>query len=175
MLFEALPLEGAWIVAPQPHSDERGSFTRTFCGLEFRAHGLNAEFVQHSIAQTYRKGTMRGLHFQREPHAEVKLVRCIAGAVYDVIVDLRPGSLTFLRWVGVELSAENGRAIYVPKGFAHGCQTLTDDVAVQYLISEPYAPEAAHGIRYDDPAIGARWPLPVSMISQRDQEWPPLM
>jgi dTDP-4-dehydrorhamnose 3,5-epimerase len=172
MRFEALSLEGAWLVSPEPFVDARGSFARSFCRDEFRSNGLATDFPQHSLAQTRQQGTVRGLHFQRAPHTEVKLVRCVAGAMYDVIVDLRPQSPTYRKWVGVELSAANGRAIYVPKGFAHGCQTLTNDVTVLYLISEPYVPEAADGVRHDDPALGITWPLPVGQISDRDLSWP---
>ncbi|MEZ5857063.1 MAG: dTDP-4-dehydrorhamnose 3,5-epimerase [Hyphomicrobiaceae bacterium] len=172
MIFKPLSLTGAWLIEPEPYRDDRGTFARTFCAEEFAANGLAITFPQHSLALTKARGTMRGMHFQRQPHAEIKLVRCVAGAVYDVIIDLRPKSATYGRWLGFELTQANGHQIYVPEGFAHGCQTLTDDASVQYLISKPYAPEAASGVRYNDPAFAITWPLPVTAISDRDAAWP---
>lgn len=162
----------AWIVESEPFRDERGSFERNFCAADFGEHGLEYSFVQVSTSYTHRRGTIRGLHYQRAPHEEVKVVRCVQGEVFDVIVDLRPGSPTYKHWQGFHLSAANRRQIYVPKGFAHGLQTLTDDVAVNYMISAFYAPEAASGVRYDDPAFAISWPLPVALASERDQSWP---
>ncbi len=164
----------AWIVTNDPFVDHRGHFVRTFCETELAAAGLESRFVQHSMSNSLAKGTIRGMHFQRAPHAEVKLVRCLHGEIFDVIVDLRPHSPTFKRWQGFTLTRANRLQIYVPKGFAHGFQALTDDVDVNYLISESYAPAAAVGVRYNDPALAIDWPLPVSVISQRDETWPDL-
>ena len=172
MRFEAIGLDGAWLVHPEPMQDERGFFARTFCVNEFGAHCLETTFPQHSLSHSSRKGTVRGMHFQTTPHEEVKLVRCVTGAIFDVIIDLRPGSPTFRQWQGFELTADNGLQLYIPKGFAHGFQTLTDDARISYLISEIYAPEAASGVRYDDPAFGIKWPLPVTSISDKDLRWP---
>ncbi|MFV0298518.1 MAG: dTDP-4-dehydrorhamnose 3,5-epimerase [Hyphomicrobiaceae bacterium] len=172
MKFDALPLPGAWLIKPEPYLDDRGRFARSFCIEEFRAHGLETHFPQHSIALTRTCGTVRGMHFQEAPHEEIKLVQCVAGAIYDVIIDLRPDSPTFGEWMGFELSAENGRQIYVPKGFAHGCQSLTDSAAMLYLISTPYEPAAASGVCFDDPAFGIAWPLPPSKVADKDRQWP---
>jgi len=172
MRFESTTLDGAWLVQIEPMHDSRGFFARTFCINEFQAHGLEYQFPQHSVSSTSRKGTLRGMHFQREPNSEVKLVRCLSGAIWDVILDLRPKSPTFRQWRGFELSAENGSQLYIPKGFAHGFQTLRDDVQVNYLISEFHEPAAASGVRYNDPAFGIAWPLPVSTISEKDLLWP---
>jgi dTDP-4-dehydrorhamnose 3,5-epimerase len=156
----------------EPVADERGFFARTFCVQEFEAQGLETRFVQHSTSLTVRQGSVRGMHFQRAPHEEVKLVRCAKGAVHDVLIDLRPGSPTYRRWESYELTAENRRQLYVPAGLAHGFQTLMPDTEVGYLISAFYAPAAAAGVRYDDPAFGIRWPLPVADISAKDRAWP---
>lgn len=172
MRFKATKLHGAWLVELDPVQDSRGHFARTFCVHEFRAQGLETEFVQHSMSYSSREGTVRGMHFQREPHAEVKLVRCLTGSIWDVIVDLRPDSPTFRRWSGFELSGENGSQLYIPKGFAHGFQALTDDVRVNYMISNFYVPTAASGVRYNDPAFNILWPLPISIISEKDLQWP---
>jgi dTDP-4-dehydrorhamnose 3,5-epimerase len=142
------------------------------CSSDFPANGLVADFVQTSQSYNRKRGTLRGMHFQHPPHAEIKLVRCVQGAIFDVIVDLRPDSPTYLRWEGFELSLANGRALYVPEGFAHGFITLTNDTFVHYQISHPHTPEAAGGIRYDDPALAIAWPEPVTVISERDQAWP---
>jgi dTDP-4-dehydrorhamnose 3,5-epimerase len=172
MRFEPAGLDGVWLVHLDPMRDERGLFARTFCVNEFQAHGLETSFPQHSISCSNSKGTVRGMHFQRAPHEEVKLVRCLSGAIWDVVIDMRPGSPTFRQWRGFELSAENQDQIYIPKGFAHGFQTLSDNAQVNYLISELYAPGAASGVRYDDPAFRVTWPLPVSVISDKDLRWP---
>ncbi|MDX6750227.1 dTDP-4-dehydrorhamnose 3,5-epimerase [Geminicoccaceae bacterium 1502E] len=172
MRFIEAGLPGAWILEPEPVRDHRGFFARTFCVREFASRGLATSFVQHSTSQSAAAGTLRGMHFQKAPHAEVKVVRCLKGAIWDVIVDLQPGSPTFRRWRGFELSAGNRRQLYVPTGFAHGFQTLRDDTEVGYLISAFHAPEAAGGVRHDDPALGIDWPLPVSSISGRDSTWP---
>jgi dTDP-4-dehydrorhamnose 3,5-epimerase len=172
MLFTKTELEGAWIVDAQPARDARGAFARTFCEREFGAHGLETRFPQHSTSQNVERGTLRGMHFQRAPHAEVKLVRCLKGAMLDVIIDLNPGSPTFRRWTAVELSAANMRQLYIPKGFAHGFQTLEADCEVGYLISEFYAPDVATGVRWNDPAFAIQWPLPVTVMSDKDKAWP---
>jgi len=172
MHFRRTTLKDAWVIEVEPARDERGFFARTFCVDEFSAHGLETSFPQHSISVSARRGTLRGMHFQREPHGEVKLVRCVAGKIWDVIIDLRADSPTFRRWESFELAAENRCQLYVPKGFAHGFQALTDDVEVSYLISKPHVPQAADGIRYDDPAFQVEWPLPVTIISDRDRSWP---
>jgi len=162
----------AWLITGEPFVDHRGYFVRTFCEAEFAAHGLDFRFVQHSMSNSLARGTIRGMHFQADPHAETKLVRCLNGEIYDVIVDLRPYSPTFRKWQAFTLSRANRHQLYVPKGFAHGFQALTDDVDVNYLISAFYAPAAASGVRYDDPAFGIDWPLPVSVVSDRDKSWP---
>jgi dTDP-4-dehydrorhamnose 3,5-epimerase len=175
MRFLETGLQGAWVIEPEPHGDERGFLARTFCAREFVARGLCTQWVQCSTVVNAARGTLRGLHFQRAPHAEVKLVRCTAGAVYDAIVDLRPESPSFRRWFAVELSAANRRMVYVPEGFAHGMQTLTEDAELFYMMSEFYAPEVAGGVRWDDPAFGIPWPAPPPdgrIISGRDQNWP---
>lgn len=172
MRFVETGLSGSWLVDPQPVADERGSFMRTFCEKEFASHGLATRFVQHSQSLSSRRGTLRGMHFQEAPYAEVKLVSCVRGAIYDVIVDLRPSSPTLHRWVGIELTPENRRQVYVPAGFAHGFQTLKDDTLVSYLISQFYTPEASAGVRYDDPAFGIDWPLAPTAMSEKDRAWP---
>ena len=172
MTFTATPLAGAWSIDLKPFSDERGWFARYYCKNEFQAIGHSKEWVQMNQSVSYAEGTLRGLHFQHPPFREIKLVRCIAGAVYDVIVDLRPGSSTFLQWFGTELSATNDRMLYIPEGFAHGFQTLAKDSALLYHHTEFYAPGAEGGLRYDDPALGVNWPLPVAVISERDAQHP---
>jgi dTDP-4-dehydrorhamnose 3,5-epimerase len=172
MRFETTGLDGAWLVHLEPIQDSRGFFARTFCVNEFRAHGLETDFPQHSISRSFNKGTVRGMHFQREPHAEVKLVRCLSGAIWDAIIDLRPDSPTFRQWRAFELSDENGCQLYIPKGFAHGFQTLSENAQVNYLISEFHAPGASSGVCHDDPAFGITWPLPVTTISEKDLLWP---
>jgi dTDP-4-dehydrorhamnose 3,5-epimerase len=172
MRFYETRLHGALLVVLSPHEDERGSFSRQFCRREFSDRGLVADFVQHSNSRSKHIGTLRGLHFQRPPYAEVKLVSCRQGAIWDVIVDLRIGSPTYRQWQGFELSAENRHELYIPKGFAHGFQSLCDDTEVSYLISEYYQPAAADGVRYDDPAFPINWPLRVGVISPKDRDWP---
>ena len=172
MKFTALSLSGAFLIEPERHEDERGFFARMWCQREFEAHGLTARLVQCSISCSWRKETLRGMHYQLPPFAEDKLVRVTHGCIYDVIVDLRPDSATFLRWLGFELTQENRLALYVPKGFAHGFQTLIDDTEVFYQMSEFYAPGHARGIRWDDPLIGAVWPEPITVIAERDRTYP---
>jgi dTDP-4-dehydrorhamnose 3,5-epimerase len=171
--FVPLELEGAYVIELEPYRDERGFFARTWCRDEFAEHGLTPVVAQCSTSHNERAGTLRGLHFQHPPHAEAKLVRCTRGAVFDVIVDLRLGSPSLARWLGVELNEERGNALYVPEGFAHGFQTLTDHADVLYTISAPYVPEAASGVRWDDPAFGIEWPEAAERtISDRDRAWP---
>lgn len=172
MQFAQTPLAGGYLIELEPHVDPRGMFARAFCAWEFAAAGLETAFVQANISSNVAAGTLRGLHFQREPHAEVKLVRCIKGAVYDVIVDMREDSATRYRWFGAELSEANGLAMYVPKGFAHGYQTLTDGASVFYFVSAFYAPEAEGGLRFDDPRLTIRWPRAVTELSAKDATWP---
>jgi dTDP-4-dehydrorhamnose 3,5-epimerase len=168
--FSRSRLEGVWIVDPERHEDERGWFARTWDGAELRRHGLESRLVQCSASFNRRRGTLRGLHYQAPPFAEVKLVRCTRGRLFDVAVDLRPDSATFRQWVGLELSPENGRALYVPRGVAHGFQTLCDDTEVAYQISAEYSPEHARGVCWDDPLLGIDWPEPVTVISPRDRD-----
>lgn len=163
---------GALLIRPERLSDDRGFFARTWCREEFRARGLVSDFVQASLSVNPVRGTVRGLHLQRPPHAETKLIRCVRGAIFDVIVDLRPDSPTYGEWLAVELTAESYDMLYVPAGFAHGFQTLVPDTEIDYLITPAYEPTAATGVRYDDPALGIRWPLPVSRISRKDATWP---
>ncbi|KQT60483.1 MULTISPECIES: dTDP-4-dehydrorhamnose 3,5-epimerase [unclassified Aureimonas] len=171
MIFHETDLKDARLIDIEPRGDERGWFGRTFCADEFGKQGLETIFVQQNASVSAEKGTVRGMHFQRPPHGEVKLLRCLRGAILDVIIDLRRSSPTFLRHQGFELSAENRRLLYVPKGFAHGFQTLTDDVEVSYLVSSPYTPASEGGVRFDDPLFGIEWPLPVSVISEKDAKW----
>ena len=171
MHFTPTKLEGACIVEPETHEDRRGLFARTYCSLEFRNQGLIDTFVQCNISWNARKGTVRGLHYQLPPSSEIKLVRCTTGALWDVIVDLRPESITYLQHVAVELTASNRLALYIPGMFAHGFQTLEEGTEVFYQMSEFYAPKLARGIRYDDPKIGLEWPLPVTSISEQDLSW----
>ena len=172
MIFRETALPGVLLVDVERRTDERGFFARTWCRREFAERGLVADFAQASLSYSAHAGTLRGLHFQRPPHQETKLVRCTTGAIWDVVVDVRPSSPTFRRWQGFELDAESRRSLYVPKGFAHGFQTLTDDCEVSYQISTFHAPEAAAGHRYDDPAFAISWPRPVTVISARDRAWP---
>ncbi len=172
MIFKETALLGAYTIELEAAEDERGSFARTFCEREFEAQGLNARFVQCSLSVNARRGTLRGMHYQAEPHAETKLVHCVRGALYDVIIDLRLQSATYCRWVGVELSAANNTLLYVPEGFAHGFQTLEDDTAVYYHISTFYAPQSARGVRWNDPAFAITWPLSDLLISNRDSGLP---
>ena len=172
MKIEPLPLSGAYTVDVDPRSDERGFFARTFCVNEFAALGMSPRVVQCNISFNQKAGTVRGMHYQIEPHPEVKLVRCTQGAILDVIVDLRPDSATFKQHVGVELTAKNRRALYIPAGFAHGFQTLADETEVFYQMSDFYAPDCARGVRWDDPALNIRWPRPISCISDKDLTYP---
>lgn len=172
MKFVATALPGALIVELEPQQDERGHFARTFCRDEFRRRGLRSEFVQCSVSLSRRRGTLRGMHYQTAPHEEAKLVRCTRGRMLDVIVDLRPDSPGFRRWLAVELSAGNGRMLYVPEAFAHGFLTLEDETEVFYQISQAFHPESTRGFRWDDLEIGIAWPEPPALISERDRALP---
>ncbi|PNU04763.1 dTDP-4-dehydrorhamnose 3,5-epimerase [Novosphingobium guangzhouense] len=172
MKFHRTTLADARLIELDQRGDERGVFARTMCAAEFAAEGLVTTFVQQNMSTSAERGTVRGMHFQLPPHREVKLVRCVRGAILDVIVDIRPGSPSFLQHEGFELSAQNRRQLYVPEGFAHAFQTLTDDVEVSYLVSAAYAPEAERGLRWNDPALAIDWPFPVSVISDKDANWP---
>jgi dTDP-4-dehydrorhamnose 3,5-epimerase len=175
MIFTALPLNDAFLIEPQRLEDERGFFARTFSTDEFAAHGLAGAIAQCSVSYNRRRGTVRGLHFQVPPHDEIKHVRCTRGAAFDVIVDLRPESPTYKRWASVELSADNRAIVYIPGGFAHGFQTLVDDTELFYQISTPHVPEAARGIRWDDPDLAIAWPVADQrVISARDLALPTL-
>jgi dTDP-4-dehydrorhamnose 3,5-epimerase len=172
MRFTELELPGSYVIDVEAHEDVRGHFARIFDGEEFAGRGLQVHWPQVSVAFNKEWGTLRGLHFQAEPYAEAKLVRCIRGSLHDVIVDLRAASSTYRRWVAVELSAANGRMVYVPEGFAHGYLTFEDETEALYLISEPYEPEAASGVRWNDPAFGIEWPSYPRVMSDRDKAWP---
>jgi dTDP-4-dehydrorhamnose 3,5-epimerase len=174
MRFTETALKGACIVDIERRADRRGFFARTFCAQEFAAHGLRPVVAQCNVSFNHSRGTLRGLHYQVPPATEAKLVRCTRGAIYDVIVDLRPQSPTYLHHLGVELRATEYTALYVPELFAHGYQALTDGAEVVYQVSEFYAPDRERGLRFDDPALGIRWPLPVSEISEKDASWPPV-
>jgi dTDP-4-dehydrorhamnose 3,5-epimerase len=172
--FIETPFPGAWAIEPTRLADERGWFARTFDAEAFRMHGMNPEVVQCSASFNAKRDTLRGMHYQAAPHGESKLVRCVRGAVFDVAIDLRPDSPTYRRWHGVDLSAENGYALYIPAGLAHGFQTLTDDCEVLYQMGNPHVQEAARGVRFDDPAFGIVWPEPAGelVISERDRSYP---
>ncbi len=173
MIFAETELSGAFVIDLEQHEDERGFFARSWCADEYAEHGLNARLVQANISWNPRQGTLRGMHFQQAPHAEAKVVRVTRGAIYDVIIDLRASSPTFKEWIGVELTADNRRALYVPEGFAHGFQTLVPDCEVHYLVSEFYAPSAKGGVRWNDPAFGIVWPDPENaFMSEEDASWP---
>ena len=172
MLFTESPLPGAFVIDLQQRSDERGFFARSFCAAEFEAHGLTPAVAQCNLSFNHRRGTLRGMHYQTAPATEAKLVRCTRGAIYDVIVDLRPHSPTYMRHFGVELSEENRRALYVPEMFAHGYQALTDGAEVAYQVSQAYTPGCERGLRYDDPTLGIAWPIAVTTISEKDRTWP---
>ncbi len=171
MIITETPLSPACVIDIEPAGDDRGFFARTFCADAFTARGLPIAFVQSSLSFNRRRGTLRGLHYQAEPHAEGKLVRCTRGAAYDVIVDLRPASPARYRWFATELTAANARAIYVPPGFAHGFQTLSDETELAYQMTVAYHPEFARGVRWNDPALAIRWPLPAPTLSERDAAW----
>jgi len=168
MIFTESPLPGAFLIDLAPAADERGFFARVYCPEEFAANGIKTELRQCSVSYNTRRGTLRGLHYQRPPHEEQKLVRCTAGAIFDVIVDIRPQSSSYRRWFGTQLTAQNRRSLYIPPGFAHGFITLSDDTEVYYMISVPHAPEHAQGLHWSDPAFAIQWPLAPTVISARD-------
>jgi dTDP-4-dehydrorhamnose 3,5-epimerase len=172
MQFKQLPIAGAFLIDIEPIMDDRGFFARTWCHGEFARIGLDAELAQCNISFNAKCGTLRGMHYQVEPHAEAKLVRCIRGRIYDVVVDLRQNSPTYRNWHSEILSADNRRALFVPKGLAHGFQTLADESEVHYQMSTPYHPDCARGVRWDDPAFGITWPLAGPIMSLRDQGYP---
>ena len=173
MIFVETDLPDAFVVELERRADDRGFFARAWCRREFEGHGLSGRISQCNLSFNYRAGTLRGLHYQVAPSEEAKLIRCTRGAIYDVIVDLRPRSPTFRRWIGVELTPENGRALYVPEGFAHGYQTLVDETETLYQVSDFYAPDAERGLRWDDPAFGIAWPETAQrIISAKDRTWP---
>ena len=172
MRFVQTIFPGVWLVDLDPAWDPRGFFARTFCVREFAELGLETNFVQHSTSYSITKGTLRGMHFQRSPHSETKVVSCRKGAIWDVIIDLRAESPTYRSWLGYELTPGNRRQLYIPPGVAHGFQTLSDEAEAYYLISSFYEPRAASGVRYNDPTFAIEWPLPLTMISKRDAAWP---
>jgi dTDP-4-dehydrorhamnose 3,5-epimerase len=171
MKFNKTIFPDVWLIDLEPSPDSRGFFSRTFCVREYAEHGLETTFVQHSLSYSKEPGTLRGMHFQLPPHGEVKVVSCLRGVIFDVIVDTRPQSPHYLQWQGFELTEENRRQLYIPSGFAHGFQTLSHGAGVYYLLSAFYEPKAASGFRYDDPAFSISWPLPISVISDRDKAW----
>lgn len=172
MQFTETKLKGAFVIDLEQRHDNRGFFARTFCAKDFTDNGLKPTVAQCNLSFNYRQGTLRGMHYQVAPATETKLIRCTQGAIYDVIIDLRPDSPTYQLHFGVELSAENRRALYVPEMFAHGYQALSDNAEVIYQVGEFYTPGYERGLRYDDPAFGIKWPLPVSEISEKDAAWP---
>jgi len=172
LIFTETKLAGAFVIEPERRADKRGFFARTYCRQEFEEHGLNPDVVQCNVSFNKRKGTLRGMHYQAAPFAEVKLVRCTSGSIYDVIIDLRPASATFKQYFAAELSAENRRMLYIPEDFAHGFQTLQDDTEVFYQMAQGYSAEHARGVRWNDPAFGIEWPKDERIIIQRDQNYP---
>lgn len=172
MLFKELAIPGVFSIEPERRTDERGFFARMYCQAELAKHGLEGAVAQVNTGVSPRAGTLRGLHFQTAPHAEVKIARCLRGAVFDVAVDLRASSPTFRRWTAAELTADNGLMLYVPVGCAHGYLTLAADTELMYFTSAPYAPAAASGVRYNDPAFGISWPQEPTVISKADRSWP---
>jgi dTDP-4-dehydrorhamnose 3,5-epimerase len=172
MIFSETAIPGVWTLDLERREDSRGFFARTYCEHEFASHGLLTRFVQCNISSNTRRGTLRGMHFQREPRPEVKLVRCTRGAVYDVVVDLRPESPAYCRWMAVELTAENRRALYIPAGIAHGFQTLVDDTELYYHMGEFYDPALAAGVRWNDPAFAIDWPIADPILSDKDTAYP---
>jgi dTDP-4-dehydrorhamnose 3,5-epimerase len=172
MIFHETGLDGAYLVELEPRTDERGFFARSWCQQEFAERSLNSSLAQCNISFNKERGTLRGLHFQRAPHEEAKLVRCTRGAVFDVIIDLRPNSPSFTKHYGIRLDWDNRLTLFVPKGFAHGFQTLCDSTEVFYQVSQSYVPAAGAGIRWDDPTFGIEWPSPNPLMNERDRSWP---
>jgi dTDP-4-dehydrorhamnose 3,5-epimerase len=171
MRFAETGLNGAKVIEPSPHEDDRGRFMRAWCAREFAEHGLHFEPVQANMGFSVQKGTIRGMHYQEVPALEAKLVRCTRGAIFDVALDLRPNSPTYRKWFGIELTEENGRMLYVPENCAHGYQTLEEDTEMYYMTSAFYEPAAVRGVRFDDPAFNIRWPLAASVVSGQDRNW----
>jgi dTDP-4-dehydrorhamnose 3,5-epimerase len=172
MIFTEIQLNGVFLIELQRLEDERGFFARSWCKREFDQHGLRSEFVQCNISFNRKRGTLRGMHYQSAPYEEIKLVRCTKGAIYDVIIDLRPDSKTFREWLSLELSEDNQRMLYIPEGFAHGFLTLEDNTEVFYQMSEFYAPGHASGVRWNDPVFNITWPIDVKVISEKDEKIP---
>ncbi len=172
MDFRTCGIAGAWLIAPEPREDSRGRFMRAWCQREFADHHIAFTPLQANMSLSIRVGTIRGMHYQIAPALEAKLVRCTRGAIFDVVVDLRPASPTFLAWYGIHLSADNGQMLFVPEGCAHGCQSTLEMSELHYLTSAFYSPDHVRGLRYDDPTIGIRWPLAVSEVSEQDRSWP---
>jgi dTDP-4-dehydrorhamnose 3,5-epimerase len=170
--FSETPVAGGFVIEIEARPDARGFFARTVCEEQFAAHGLNARFVQQSVSRSNGRGILRGMHFQAAPHAEEKLVRVTSGAVWDVMLDLRPASPSYLRWFGIELSADSHAALYIPKGVAHGFQVISDSAEVMYQMTVPYAPQAERGVLWNDSAFGIAWPVPDPIVSERDQSHP---
>jgi dTDP-4-dehydrorhamnose 3,5-epimerase len=172
MIFRETPLQDAYVIDLEKREDVRGFFARAWCGKEFEEHGLIPRVVQANTSFNKQKGTLRGMHYQIAPHAETKAIRCLKGAIFDVIIDLRPDSPSYKKWFGVELTADNRTMLYVPEHFAHGFITLEDNTEVFYLVSEYYAPDCERGLRYNDPAFGVAWPGHIEAISEKDRTWP---
>jgi dTDP-4-dehydrorhamnose 3,5-epimerase len=172
MRFRETPIGDAWLIDPSPHEDERGRFLRAWCTREFTEQGIEFLPVQANMGLSATKGTIRGMHFQAAPALEAKLIRCTRGSMFDVVLDLRPGSVSYGKWHGTELSADNGRMLYVPEQCAHGYQTLENNTEMYYLTSQFYTPSVASGVRFDDPRFGIDWPLPATAVSDQDRNWP---
>lgn len=172
MIFKETKLKGVFIIEPERLEDDRGFFARTWCKREFEVHGLNSNLMQCNISFNKIKGTLRGMHYQSDPHAEAKLVRCTQGSLYDVIIDLRQNSITYKNWLAVELNRDNYKMLYIPENFAHGFLTLEDNTEVLYYMSESYYPEYARSVRWNDPAFSIRWPTEVNILSERDRNCP---
>jgi dTDP-4-dehydrorhamnose 3,5-epimerase len=172
MRFAKTPLAGLWVISSEPHEDIRGRFVRTWCKKEFEEQGIDFLPVQANMGFSLTKGTVRGMHFQRTPATEAKLIRCTRGAIFDVTVDVNPDSFTYGQWFGIELSADNQTMLYVPEGYAHGYQTLEDNSEIYYLTSGYYTPKLAAGVRFNDPFFNIKWPLPVTLVSEQDSSWP---
>ena len=172
MHFRRALISDAWLIDPSPHEDDRGRFLRAWCREEFASQGIDFTPLQANMGRSASAGTVRGLHYQADPHPEAKLIRCTRGAIFDVVVDLRPGSPTLGRWFGAELTADNARMVYVPPLCAHGYQTLTDDTEIYYLTSAVFAPGSVRGVRPDDPSVGIEWPRHIGALSDQDRSWP---
>jgi dTDP-4-dehydrorhamnose 3,5-epimerase len=172
MLFIPTPIRGAQVIDPAPRHDDRGRFMRVWCANEFADHNITFSAAQANMGLSLRKGTIRGIHFQDAPALEAKLVRCTRGAIFDIVVDLRPDSSSYGKWYGVELNADNGRMLYVPERCGHGCQSLKENTEIFYMTSEFYMPSAVRGVRFDDPTLNIQWPLVPSVISEQDRSWP---